>query len=970
MDVIQGIYITYTDTTPPTSATVNPNNLFSWKFTGVNCGTEDYSLGTVSSINFEFETDIEVRNGGIILARYGSEIHEYIGIIKRVERLKNTKNHYRVYVEDYVARVDESIDEDKLTPVENETLKAFAQRIGVWFDGEHQYITPLYIPSGVNENYIINSNWGYSGVTKRDVQRWICQLQGLNLGGVVDFEVDENANASNWFAPTNPTDQNVIKEFTPNNIKSIDKADYMTQSIDKIWFGNDNSDVGLSYGTGKQALLIPTNPLINYDDTSFLQPLYEKVSSLIPYTPMRIETFVDGNTDVIYHLIHNSPSDQKYFWMSYTENGTTYYCPIFNWEVSQSGIILEGKGSPDRNSTNSYLGGEIANAGKYNKFTRTLDETKSEIGVIKRDYATKTELSQTADQIISTVSATQTRLNVLPQIYFRENESGSPYTHNGITWTVNKDGSITADGTAIGGAIYYVTGFELDQDIPVVTIDPEFPYTLSGCPAGGSDTTYDMYLRVTPEGTTPTQMSGTLYRDQGSGVTAPAGFKYAYVAIAIYANQTVNNLTFYPLLEQGDTVRPYISAREGIGGLSARMASAESSITQNATEIASKVSTTDYNGNTIASLINQTSTTITIDAQHINLNGAVTFSDLNSNLQGEINDKTDSSDVTTIIGNTVNAAYINALEINAKKIVATYTKTFRHQDYSSSDYTTIQMLARDKNWTAADLDRYDINMDGQITNADLVKVRNMVNNGRDETATIKTEIDPSKVGNPIAIYANGATTPGASMNGSSVRGGAGFFNNIQANTVNAPYVYVTESGNSENYIYLYGSQIDFRKRNGNGDYLLGSISPASIVIDSGTTSTTTNYTSGSQSFSCWIDWDYRKWGDGTYECWGKANLYVASGQWANWGSVRSLQSLTPHLKYPVTFLSAPHEQVTACSSDDDWGFWVSAGANPGCNNTKTTTARYQLIRGLDGSINDQSSVPMRLEFYVRGKVSV
>ncbi len=49
-----------------------------------------------------------------------------------------------------------------------------------------------------------------------------------------------------------------------------------------------------------------------------------------------------------------------------------------------------------------------------------------------------------------------------------------------------------------------------------------------------------------------------------------------------------------------------------------------STITQTATQIATRVATTDYNGNTIASLINQTATTIAITADKINLNGAVT----------------------------------------------------------------------------------------------------------------------------------------------------------------------------------------------------------------------------------------------------------------------------------------------------------------------------------------------------------
>lgn len=47
-----------------------------------------------------------------------------------------------------------------------------------------------------------------------------------------------------------------------------------------------------------------------------------------------------------------------------------------------------------------------------------------------------------------------------------------------------------------------------------------------------------------------------------------------------------------------------------------------------ANQISSKVSETDFNGNTIASKINQTSTTIDIEAEHINLTGYVTASQL------------------------------------------------------------------------------------------------------------------------------------------------------------------------------------------------------------------------------------------------------------------------------------------------------------------------------------------------------
>ncbi len=50
----------------------------------------------------------------------------------------------------------------------------------------------------------------------------------------------------------------------------------------------------------------------------------------------------------------------------------------------------------------------------------------------------------------------------------------------------------------------------------------------------------------------------------------------------------------------------------------------ESSITQTANNIESKVSKTEYDGKTITSLINQSASTVMIEASHINLNGAVT----------------------------------------------------------------------------------------------------------------------------------------------------------------------------------------------------------------------------------------------------------------------------------------------------------------------------------------------------------
>lgn len=66
-----------------------------------------------------------------------------------------------------------------------------------------------------------------------------------------------------------------------------------------------------------------------------------------------------------------------------------------------------------------------------------------------------------------------------------------------------------------------------------------------------------------------------------------------------------------------------------------RVSAAESSIEQNAYEITTRVSYTDYTGETIVSMINQTPDTVTIAAENINFSGAV-FGDSTATFAGNI----------------------------------------------------------------------------------------------------------------------------------------------------------------------------------------------------------------------------------------------------------------------------------------------------------------------------------------------
>lgn len=201
----------------------------------------------------------------------------------------------------------------------------------------------------------------------------------------------------------------------------------------------------------------------------------------------------------------------------------------------------------------------------------------------------RSSIQQNADSITSIVEASVFQ-NLMPALYYRENVSGKQYTTNGITYTVNSDGSITANGTATAVASFALVGNTGTSQVPYIVLDPEKKYVLSGCPAGGSSTTYCIRCqRLDSSGT----VLANLY-DTGEGVSINGSNTYAaYMYIRIGSGTTVSNLTFYPMFESGSVIHKYVNPRV-------------------------------YSGETVASMINQTATSIKISASHISLEGLVT----------------------------------------------------------------------------------------------------------------------------------------------------------------------------------------------------------------------------------------------------------------------------------------------------------------------------------------------------------
>lgn len=279
------------------------------------------------------------------------------------------------------------------------------------------------------------------------------------------------------------------------------------------------------------------------------------------------------------------------------------------------------------------------------------------------------------------------------------------------------------------------------------------------------------------------------------------------------------------------------------------------------------------------------------------------------------------------------------LNITNGKIVATFTRTFSHSDYSSSDITTARELVISGTWTDEQLEKYDINLDGDITMADVIKVRNMVDNGTDETVTIRTEIDPSKTSRSIAIY-NG-TRLLASLSPNSVYGQSGMFEK----KVVAAGSWIGENGvlklnGSLGQVYIQagaGLGITFYDANNTQTGRIGS-DCKDYIKEQGTAR----------------GWSYRKWNSGIYECW--RTISTSPNINTAWGN--QYYGIVSSIDYPVTFTARPYEVATLGTTQDFWGM-LSANSD----NSNIASRSYAVIRP-----NRSTDTRYSMTYYVKGTI--
>lgn len=124
-------------------------------------------------------------------------------------------------------------------------------------------------------------------------------------------------------------------------------------------------------------------------------------------------------------------------------------------------------------------------------------------------------------------------------------QDATTVTRDGITWTVNGDGTVTASGTATADSYFNVRQSTAGNR---QHLDSGLTYVLSGCPASGSNTTYLLAFVC----------NSATFKDFGAGTTCSVNADDSgWISCIVRSGVTVSNLVFRPQLELGSAATSF-----------------------------------------------------------------------------------------------------------------------------------------------------------------------------------------------------------------------------------------------------------------------------------------------------------------------------------------------------------------------------------------------------------------------------
>lgn len=239
--------------------------------------------------------------------------------------------------------------------------------------------------------------------------------------------------------------------------------------------------------------------------------------------------------------------------------------PYTNYhELNLSWIINKVKELDAKELTSEQV--QVIVAQYFNDHRAELKGPKGDPGdtytITEEDYAAIADVvlqmlsvaTSSADGLMS--STDKKTLDNDDDVFIAENLIPFPYTQsngtvsNGVTFTVNDDGSISANGTATADAF-----FDVKSRTDLIGLTGSVTYTVSGV-TGGSSTTYDMYMSFRDSSNAKSRNDVILYSNSLS-FSFPDNTAKIGITIRIRSGNSVNNVVFKPMLETGSVYHKY-----------------------------------------------------------------------------------------------------------------------------------------------------------------------------------------------------------------------------------------------------------------------------------------------------------------------------------------------------------------------------------------------------------------------------
>lgn len=216
-----------------------------------------------------------------------------------------------------------------------------------------------------------------------------------------------------------------------------------------------------------------------------------------------------------------------------------------------TGLVNDAEESASEAATSATAAAQSASAAAQSATSAAADAESADASAARAMATTPEGYEEFVTELLSNQNGGFLRKNLLPNKF-------STQTKNGITATLNDDGSITVNGTATANTQFTITDA---TTVNSMDIDLASDYILSGCPAGGAGNKYYLYFNNAPNIT-----------DIGSGATFNGSTlkngQSRTLILGVNSGQTVSNLTFYPMVRpatiEDGTYVPYAPSNSAL----------------------------------------------------------------------------------------------------------------------------------------------------------------------------------------------------------------------------------------------------------------------------------------------------------------------------------------------------------------------------------------------------------------------